>query len=64
MNSANTLATDDGNGSTPRVFVVEDDDSVRESLKSLIDSAGLRPEITLSFAYMAAFYLRPQHTKV
>jgi len=29
---------------TPTVFVVDDDLSVRESLKSLIDSAGWRPE--------------------
>jgi len=29
---------------TPTVFIVDDDLSVRESLKSLIDSVGLRPE--------------------
>jgi FixJ family two-component response regulator len=48
MNTASTLVTDGGNSSrsqvTPQVYVVDDDASVREALKSLIDSAGWQPE--------------------
>lgn len=42
---------------TPIVFVVDDDVSVRESLELLIQSAGWRPE---TFASAAAFLARPR----
>jgi FixJ family two-component response regulator len=42
---------------TPIVFVVDDEASVRESLESLIDSAGWRPE---TFASASEFLARPQ----
>jgi len=42
--------------SKPTVFVVDDDVSVRESLESLIDLAGWRPE---TFASAQAFLARP-----
>ena len=42
---------------TPIVFVVDDDDSVRESLKLLIDSAGWQPETCAS---AAEFLSRPK----
>lgn len=42
---------------TPTVFVVDDDLSVRESLKSLIASVGLRPE---TFASAEEFLSRPR----
>ena len=42
---------------TPIVFVVDDDDSVRESLKLLIDSAGWQPE---TFASGEEFLSRPK----
>ena len=38
------LSASPSSQATPTVFVVDDDLSVRESLKSLIDSVGLRPE--------------------
>jgi len=42
---------------SPSVFVVDDDESVRESLDPLIRSAGWRPE---TFASAAAFLARPR----
>lgn len=39
-----TLSASPSSQATPTVFVVDDDLSVRESLKSLIHSMGLRPE--------------------
>ena len=42
---------------TPIVFVVDDEASVRESLESLIDSAGWRPE---TFASAREFLARPR----
>ena len=47
--------------STPIVFVVDDDDSVRESLKLLIDSAGWQPE---TFASAREFLSRPKAVAV
>ena len=44
-------------GSTPTVFVVDDDVSVRESLDLLLRSAGWRPEL---FASAGAFLSRPR----
>src|SRR5688500_6856439 len=44
-------------GSTPTVFVVDDDVSVRESLDLLLRSAGWRPEM---FASAGAFLSRPR----
>jgi FixJ family two-component response regulator len=41
----------------PVVFVIDDDISVRESLESLIEEAGWRPEV---FASAAAFLARPR----
>jgi len=46
-----------GTGSTPVVFVVDDDISVRESLESLIRFEGWRPE---TFASAGAFLDRPR----
>ena len=46
-----------GTGSTPVVFVVDDDVSVRESLESLIRFEGWRPE---TFASAGAFLDRPR----
>ena len=43
--------------STPTVFVVDDDCSVRESLESLIQYAGLQPEV---FASAPEFLARPR----
>jgi FixJ family two-component response regulator len=43
--------------STPIVFVVDDDVSVRESLELLIDTAGWQPE---TFASASAFLARPR----
>ena len=42
---------------TPVVFVVDDDSSVRQSLESLIDSAGWQPE---TFSSAQAFLQRPR----
>lgn len=42
--------------SAPIVFVVDDDESVREALASLVRSAGLRVEV---FASAQAFLTRP-----
>ena len=41
----------------PRVFIVDDDVSVRESLEGLIDDAGWQPEV---FASAEAFLARPR----
>jgi FixJ family two-component response regulator len=43
--------------STPVVFVVDDDESVRESLQALIANAGYRPEV---FACAEAFLAHPE----
>ena len=59
LNTASTLVTDGSNNAesktTPLVYVVDDDVSVRESLKSLIDSAGWQPE---TFASAKEFLCR------
>jgi FixJ family two-component response regulator len=46
-------------GSTPTVFVVDDDISVRESLQLLIDAAGWRPE---TFASARDFLSHPRES--
>jgi FixJ family two-component response regulator len=50
-------ATSRASGSTPIVFVVDDDVSVRESLELLIKSAGWQPEI---YASAQEFLARPR----
>lgn len=56
MPNATTQAVSDAS-STPTVFVVDDDVSVRESLELLIHTAGWHPE---TFASAAAFLARPR----
>lgn len=65
MNSTTEPTMDHGHvpvsRATPLVFVVDDDVSVRESLKSLIDSAGWHPE---TFASAGEFLSRPKAVSV
>lgn len=56
MPNATTQAVSDAS-STPTVFVVDDDVSVRESLELLIHTAGWHPE---TFASASAFLARPR----
>lgn len=55
ISSPNALSGRPDSRSTPTVFVVDDDVSVRESLELLIQSAGWRPE---TFASAAPFLTR------
>src|SRR5262249_28564511 len=59
MSTASTLVTDVSNNAeskiTPLVYVIDDDVSVRESLGSLIDSAGWQPQ---TFASAREFLCR------
>jgi len=59
MNPTNSLAqrTSPLSHATPIVFVVDDDEAVRESLEALICSAGWRPEV---FASAREFLSRPR----
>ena len=60
MNAANTLVNEFRSSASacasPTVFVVDDDESVRESLELLISSAGWKPEV---FASALEFLSRP-----